>query len=92
MTEIIASNTAAATSAAFAVAGEAKIIADPLATGEYVSLLEEYPDGTYRPVVNKQGVGIHLTTTQPSQIFVGYGNYKVYKTVTASAVGVGLEA
>jgi len=85
---VVAANVAAATSAAFELSGETKIIAYPLAVGnaEYVQLLEEEPGGTYVPVVNKDGVGVFLTNSQPSQIIVGYGSYKLSKTATASAV------
>lgn len=92
MTELLAAGTIPASSDAFAMAGEGKIIADPLAKDEYVVLLEESPDGEYRAAVDRDGIGIQLNTQQPSQIFVGYGNYKVSKTATASAVGVGLES
>ncbi len=92
MTSLLASQTTAATSNAFTMAGEGKIIADPLGAAEYISLLEASPDGTYRPVINQEGVAVQLTQKQQSQIFVGYGSYKVAKTVTADAVAVGLES
>lgn len=91
MTELIAATADADTSDAFAMAGEGKIIA-LLAEGEYVKVLEEEPGGTYIDAVNDKGVGIFITHKQPSRIFVGYGNYKVYKTATAAAIAVGLES
>ena len=91
MTELIAAGTAAATSDAFAMSGQAKIIAK-LAQGETVILLEEYPDTNYYPVINEKGVLVQLSHDQPSQLFTGYGNYKVTKSITAAAVAVGLES
>lgn len=91
MTTLIAANAAAATSAAFTMSGEGKIIAR-LTGNETVNLLEEYPDGTYLPVVNDNGIIVQLTAAQPSRVFVGYGNYKVVKTATATAIAVGLES
>lgn len=90
MTTLIAAGTVAATSTAFPMAGEGKIIA-VLAAGEYVKLQEEAPGGTYIDVVNDNGVGVVLSNKQPSRVFVGYGNYKVVKTDTAAAIAVGLE-
>ena len=91
MATLITAATAATTSAAFALAGEAKIISDPLGTGESVKLQEELPNGTYVDVVDDKGVGVVLFPGQLSRVVVGYGNYKVVKTVTASNVGVELE-
>lgn len=90
MTTLIAANAAAATSAAFAMSGEGKIIAK-LTGNEEVRLLEEYPDGTYLPTV-EGGRMFLLTKEQPSRVFAGYGNYKVSKTATAEAIAVGLES
>lgn len=91
MAELIAATTSAATSNVFVMSGVGKIIA-LLADGEYVKVLEEEPGGTYIDAVNENGVGIIITHQQPSRIFVGYGNYKVYKTVTAAAIAVGFES
>jgi len=93
MTTLIVANTAAATSAAFPMSGDGKIIAF-LGEGESVTLQEEYPDGVYRTAIDKGGVGIVLTAYQGqmSAIFTGYGNYKVVKSATAAAVAVGLES
>lgn len=91
MTELIAAGTAAATSDAFAMSGQGKIIAK-LAQGETVTLLEEYPDTNYYPVINEKGLAVMLSHEQSSQVFTGYGNYKVAKSVTAAAVAVGLES
>lgn len=88
MTELIAATASAATSLAFAMSGVGKIIA-VLADDEYVKVLEEEPGGTYIDAVNENGVGIVITSKQPSRLFAGYGNYKVYKSLTASAVAVG---
>ena len=81
---VITAGTAAATSAAFTLAGEAKIIAGPLVEDEYVILQEEYPDGTYKDAVDKAGTGVVLNSKQPSQIVAGYGSYKLYKSITTS--------
>lgn len=86
--KVITAQTAATTSAAFDLSGEAKIITFGLGSTEYVTLLEEEPGGTYVPAVNANGVGVQLTSKQPSQIIVGYGSYKLSKTVTNSAVTV----
>ena len=88
MTNLLAAATNAATSNVFVMSGVGKIIA-LLADGEYVKVLEEEPGGTYIDAVNENGVGITITHQQPSRIFVGYGNYKVYKSPTAEAVAVG---
>ena len=88
MTELIAATASVATSDAFAMSGVGKIIA-VLADDEYVKVLEEEPGGTYIDAVNENGVGIVITSKQPSRLFAGYGNYKVYKSLTASAVAVG---
>lgn len=80
----ITAKTAADTSDAFEMTGAGKVIAIGLIGDEYVKLLEEYPDGVYRDAVDKQGVGVILTVTQPSQIVEGYGSYKLYKTATDS--------
>lgn len=85
---VIAAGTAAATSAAFTLAGEAKIIAYPLVDDEYVILQEEFPDDTYRDAVDKEGIGVVLSSRQPSQIIAGYGSYKLYKSVTAGNCAV----
>lgn len=84
----IAANTDAVTSDAFTLSGEAKIVAYPLAGDEYVVLLEEEPGGTYISAINKDGLSVQLTARQPSQIIVGYGSYKLYKTATATAAAV----
>lgn len=84
--------TAATTSAAFDVFGESKLIASGLAGDEYAVLMEEGPDGVYRPVINNSGLSVQVTVKQPSQVFVGYGSYKVYKTLTASAASVAVVA
>lgn len=81
---VITADTAAATSAAFTLAGEAKIIADTLIEDEYVILLEERPDGTYKPAVDRAGIGVLLNSKQPSQLIAGYGSYKLYKSITTS--------
>lgn len=91
MATVIVATADAATSDAFAMAGEGKIIAT-LVDDEYVKLLEEHPDGVYRDAINEKGVGILITATQPSHIFVGYGNYKVYKTATTGAKAVNVES
>ena len=91
MTPLIASQTAAVTSDAFAVSGVIKIIADRLASGESVKLQEETPSGTYIDVVDDKGIGVVLTNAQPSRLVEGYGNYKVVKSVTGEAVAVGYE-
>lgn len=91
MTTLISAQTTAATSNAFSMAGQGKIIAK-LAQGETVVLLEEYPDGTYLPVVDEKGYSVVLTNVQPSQLFTGYGNYKVTKSGTAASIAVGLES
>lgn len=80
--------TAATTSDAFTLSGEAKLIAFSLSGDEYVTLLEEEPGGTYITAINKDGLSVQLTEKQPSQIVVGYGSYKLYKTLTSSAVAV----
>lgn len=80
---------AAADCTAFELFGECKIIAK-LGDKEFVTLYEEYPDGTYLPAVNKDGVGIVLSQKQPSAIIAGYGNYKIAKTVTATAIDIGV--
>ncbi len=85
---VITAGTAAATSAAFTLAGEAKIIAGPLVEDEYVILQEEYPDGTYKDAVDKAGTGVVLNSKQPSQLITGYGYYKLFKSATSSAVAV----
>lgn len=91
MTPLIAAATTEATSSVFVMAGEGKIVTDPLAKGEFVQLQEERPNGDYMPVVNENGIGVVLRPSQESYVFVGYGNYKVYKSVTGVAVAVGLE-
>ena len=92
MTNLLAAATVAAVAVddctAFAVAGECKIIA-ALGADEYIYVYEEYPDGTYKPAINKSGLSIVLSQDQPSIIFAGYGNYKIAKTATAVAINVG---
>ena len=92
MTNLLAAATVAAVAVAdctaFAVAGECKIIA-ALGADEYIYVYEEYPDGTYKPAINKAGLSIVLSQSQPSIIFAGYGNYKIAKTATAVAINVG---
>lgn len=92
MTNLLTAATSAAVAAAdctaFTIAGECKIIA-ALGADEYVYVYEEYPDGTYKPAINKAGLSIVLSQDQPSIIFAGYGNYKIAKTATAVAINVG---
>lgn len=92
MTNLLAAATNAAVAVAdctaFAIAGECKIIA-ALGADEYIYVYEEYPDGTYKPAINKAGLSIVLSQSQPSIIFAGYGNYKIAKTATAVAINVG---
>ena len=92
MTNLLAAATAAAVDVAdctaFVLAGECKIIA-ALGADEYVYVYEEYPDGTYKPAINKAGLSVVLSQDQPSIIFAGYGNYKIAKTATAVAINVG---
>lgn len=85
---VITATEAAATSAAFNLLGEAKIISHGLAGGEIVTLLEEEPGGTYVPAVNLRGLKVQLSASQPSQIIVGYGSYKLEKTATLAEVAV----
>lgn len=85
---VIAAATSATVSTAFDLAGEAKIIASGLAGDETVTLLEEEPGGTYVPAVNRDGIGVQLSVKQPSQIIVGYGSYKLSKSVTVAEVAV----
>lgn len=84
----IAAATAVTTSSAFDLFGEGKIIAGGLVGDEYVKLLEETPSGTYVDAINDKGLGVTLTATQPSRIIVGYGSYKLYKSLTSTAVAV----
>lgn len=92
MTNLLTAATSAAVAAAdctaFTIAGECKIIA-ALGADEYVYVYEEYPDGSYKPAINKAGLSIVLSQDQPSIIFAGYGNYKIAKTATAVAINVG---
>ena len=92
MTNLLAAATAAAGDVAdctaFVLAGEGNIIA-ALGADEYVYVYEEYPDGTYKPAINKAGLSVVLSQEQPSIIFAGYGNYKIAKTATAIALNVG---
>ena len=92
MTNLLAAATVAAVAVddctAFAIAGECKIIA-ALGADEYIYVYEEYPDGSYKPAINKAGLSIVLSQSQPSTIFAGYGNYKIAKTATAVAINVG---
>ncbi len=83
---VITAAEAAAVSDAFDLSGEAKIISYGLAGDETVTLLEEEPGGTYVPAINLRGLKVQLTSSQPSQIIVGYGSYKLEKTVTAAEV------
>ena len=92
MATVITAATAATTSDPFVMSGEGKLICDPLATGEWVKLQEELPNGDYLDVVDDKGVGVVLTPGQLSRIVVGYGNYVVVKSLTASEVGVELES
>lgn len=85
---VIVAATAATTSNAFNLSGEAKIISYGLAGGETVTLLEEEPGGTYVPAINIRGLKVQLTVSQPSQIIAGYGSYKLEKSVTSAAVAV----
>ena len=91
-TTVITAATAATTSDPFVMSGEGKLICDPLVTGEWVKLQEELPNGTYKDAVDDNGVGVVLVPGQLSRIVVGYGNYKMVKSATASAVGVELES
>ena len=84
----ITAQTTEATSDAFTISGPGKLIANDLASDEYVKLLEEHPDGTYKDAVDKDGVGVVLTVKQPSQNVEGYGSYKLYKTITTADVAV----
>ena len=76
------------TSETFELSGDCKIIADTLVDDEYVILLEERPNGTYKPAVDKAGIGVVLNSKQPSQLITGYGYYKLFKSATSSAVAV----
>lgn len=83
---VITATDAETTSDAFSLSGEAKIISYGLAGDETVTLLEEEPGGTYVPAINLRGLKVQLTSSQPSQIIIGYGSYKLQKTVTAAEV------
>ena len=85
---VITAAEAAAVSDAFDLSGEAKIISYGLVEDETVTLLEEEPGGTYVPVINLRGLKVQLSASQPSQIIVGYGSYKLSKSVTAAEVAV----
>ena len=85
---VITATQAVTSSDAFDLSGEAKIISYGLAGDETVTLLEEEPGGTYVPAINVRGLKLQLTASQPSQIIVGYGSYKLEKTVTAAEVAV----
>lgn len=83
---VITAAEAATVSDAFDLSGEAKIISYGLAGDETVTLLEEEPGGTYVPAINVRGLKVQLTASQPSQIIVGYGSYKLSKSTTAAEV------
>ena len=83
---VINATEAEAISDAFDLSGEAKIISYGLARDETVTLLEEEPGGTYVPAINLRGLKVQLNASQPSQIIVGYGSYKISKSVTAAEV------
>ena len=85
---VIPAAEAATVSDAFDLSGEAKIISHGLAGDETVTLLEEEPGGTYVPAINLRGLKVQLNASQPSQIIVGYGSYKLSKSVTAAEVTV----
>ena len=85
---VITAAEAATTSDAFDLSGEAKIISYGLAGDETVTLLEEEPGGTYVPAIYLRGLKVQLTSSQPSQIIVGYGSYKLSKSVTDAEVAV----
>lgn len=85
---VITAKQAEEISTAFTLAGECKIIANSLTGSESVTLLEEDPSGNYVPAVNENGIGVVLNVKQPSQIVVGYGSYKLSKTVTGAEVAV----
>lgn len=83
---VITATEAETTSDAFDLSGEAKIISYGLVKDETVTLLEEEPGGTYVPAINLRGLKVQLNASQPSQIIVGYGSYKISKSVTAAEV------
>ena len=83
---VITATEAETTSVAFDLSGEAKIISYGLVEDETVTLLEEEPGGTYVPAINVRGLKLQLTASQPSQIIVGYGSYKLVKSVTDAEV------
>lgn len=85
---VISATQSATTSEAFDLSGECKLIADSLVDSECVTLLEERPNGDYEPAHNKSGTGVVLSSKQPSVIVVGYGSYKLQKTVTDGSVAV----
>lgn len=83
---VITATEAETTSVAFDLSGEAKIISYGLVEDETVTLLEEEPGGTYVPAINLRGLKVQLTASQPSQVIVGYGSYKLVKSVTDAEV------
>ena len=83
---VITATKAVTSSDAFDLSGEAKIISYGLAKDETVTLLEEEPGGTYVPAINLRGLKVQLNASQPSQIIVGYGSYKLSKSATAAEV------
>ena len=83
---VITATQAVTSSDAFDLSGEAKIISYGLARDETVTLLEEEPGGTYVPAINLRGLKVQLNASQPSQIIVGYGSYKLEKTATDAEV------
>ena len=83
---VITATEAETISDAFDLSGEAKIISYGLVEDETVTLLEEEPGGTYVPAINLRGLKVQLNASQPSQIIVGYGSYKLEKSVTAAEV------
>lgn len=85
---VITATEAATVSDAFDLSGEAKIISYGLAGDETVTLLEEEPGGTYVPAINLRGLKVQLSASQPSQIIVGYGSYKLEKSATDAEVAV----
>ncbi len=83
---VITATQAVTLSDAFDLSGEAKIISYGLVGDETVTLLEEEPGGTYVPAINLRGLKVQLTASQPSQVIVGYGSYKLVKSVTDAEV------
>ena len=86
MATLITAATAATTSAAFALAGEAKIISDPLGTGESVKLQEELPNGTYVDVVDDKVVlAPWMGTGSPKAQAMWIDELKIYDGYTGGS-------